>query len=369
MFWVTDDGTMLVVVWSDATCTIGSAGLLASLCTCPSRKLCRHRVRTVLHMRGQASTAEPESEPASEPESEQDSEVEVAAHASVPGGPSSVDYDLGALRRQAGAGLWRKACDLMVRGLQTRIEADDLVIFPSLGVRVRFAPGLAIEAALCSCGVVGLCEHRLIAALAFHDDIPDVHARPKAAIDQSCALLWPRVVELMRVGLDSLPVEVAGDLHLLSRQIDTTIPAAGDDLRALAVLIEANARRSARYSSSAWLIATSRLAARLIALQSELGHRRRQLLVGRSRRDYVEASSLRLWALGAEGFRGPRGTLLRLWFVQPETGGFHHTSIGRAGPSPVSPWPHIFDGTCSPHSPDARHSACTSRSTWPEAVF
>ena len=305
----------LIVVWPDRTCTFGDQGFLYSQCTCPSRKICRHLVRTILYLRRELQSAPGEE--------------------STPQG--SGRYDLNDLRSWAGAALWRKSCDLMIRGLEAQIESEDLVTFPTLGVRVRFLPGLGIEGALCSCGAINLCEHRLVAALSFHDEIPDVHARDQEAVEKTCTELWPRVVEFLRVGLETLPAELSGDLILLAQEVETRLPAAALDLRSLAALLKANHRRSAGFSPAAWLQTICRLAARLIALESDLRPKRRLQLIGRSRRDYIEAASLQLWMLGAEGFRGPGGTFLRLWLLQPETGGFLHAGVGRGANSPVGP--------------------------------
>lgn len=300
----------LVAEWSDGvTCELpAEGGLAASRCTCPARKLCVHRVRTLLAYRAHAARA-----PATGPESVDDD-----------WSPASFDDD--ALRA---AGSFDAAVRMLHDGLEVARESRTAVTFPELGVRVRFAPGRGLDAATCSCRAPGTCLHRVIGALSYREVLPPLADDPLvgARLDR----VWQVASMLASVGLDGLPPEAIETLETTRLEIigDRLHGAAGD-LGTLAELLDAYHRRSTRFDGRAWLASLARLALRADALPRARGADRR-LLLGEGRRARLRGKKLSVVGLGAEGFAGPRGAVVRLWLAQRDTGRVISCTVGRGG--------------------------------------
>jgi len=325
----------VVVTWDDATCTLPEGGLTASRCTCPARRLCRHRVRTVLYLQQRAeaqSTAPPDWSPAAWTPLE--------------------------LEKAAGRTAWKQALAALAEGVAVEKESQTSATFPALGVRVRFLPGLPLREAICSCGAQRVCAHRVLAALSWQPQAPrTVDLDPEAAAVQE--RVWGRLVALLSAGLDGAPPEAIEGLRALSQRTAQHLPAPARDLNALADVMAAYHARSARDSSGQWLWTTGRLGARLLALADTSRQAPAVALRGRGRRAHLAASRMTVLGLGAEGFLGNRGVVVKCWFLSPETGEWLHASVGRShtpGDDPLPPralWrAPLWDG-CSPS--DAAH--------------
>lgn len=278
------------VRWDDATCYLPATGLPNATCTCPARKLCLHRVRSVLYLRELAG-------PASE----------------TTWTPSFGDEEL---RQEAGANALRRAAQLLLDGVRVTHESTAAVVFPDLGVRVRFAPEEALSAAACSCGRRDVCVHRLMGALSFR--APRDLERLSAPAVGDTAVIEDLVAlsrDLAATGLDHLPA-MAGEA-LLAGELAATgagLHAAARDLRRLARLLAAYHERSARFDGAAWLEALTGLAARLFAARrfaSQIPY----AVVGRSRAQHLPVMRVALTGLGAEGASGDRGSLVRSFFA------------------------------------------------------
>ena len=317
----------LTVTWSDAICTFPlGASLSSSRCTCPARRLCRHRLRTVLYL--QRTPAEDD------------------------------DWSIGDIRREdiekaAGRTLLRQATEALHDGLAVRTESATAVAIPSLGVRVRFLPRQPLSAALCSCGAVDLCVHRVLAALSGQpeSDRPTRHITP----DEDALRRRARAAacELLLLGLDGTPAAASEGLAALSQRLGTVLPAPADDLLRLSRLLSDYHRRSAQFSPRAWMMGTGRLLARLMALEAPERTIPPEQLRGRARRTRLAATNLDLLGLGAEGFTGPGGSVVKCWFVLEQTGDVVTGTVGRGAldgepPSPAALWWQPMWGSSSP---------------------
>lgn len=307
-----EGGGTVVVEWEDATCRFPQGGLHLSMCSCPARSFCRHRVRSVLHLQ------------------------QVWSEVGEGGGEewadwSPAEYEMDELRSQAGKKLWKRALRVIDAGMRAEPESDTVATLPALDVRVRFLPGEPLSAAACSCAAPGMCEHRVVAALAWHDELPADALELGEDAFAAAERVFERVGELLGVGLDNLPAEVAGDLEALAQHVELELPGAAEDLQFLAKSLRGYERRSARFSPRAWLKACGRAAFRSRGLARVEDASRLRELVGQARRVYLEAAQLDVIALGSEGFQGDNGCLLRTWFVQPDTGDFLHVDVGRGG--------------------------------------
>ena len=300
------------VVWADATCWLPAAGLAGTRCTCPARRLCRHRVRSIGYLQRLAPAEAGAGAPA-----------EAGA-----GWTPAVAWSAADLQRQAGRRLWRLAVGARADGLEVAREGETAAVLPSLGVRVRFLPGSPLVAAVCSCGSAQLCAHRVLAALAWHPHVPEADT-PDPAQVQLQDRLWARLGTLLAAGLDGLPAEVGEGLAALAQVATADLPAPSRDLSALAGILAAYRAREAGPQGVRWLLALGRLGARLLALRAEVRTVSPTRLRGQGRRALLEAAPLVLHGLGAEGFLGAGGSVLKSWFLVAETGGWAQARVGR----------------------------------------
>ncbi|MFT5681411.1 MAG: hypothetical protein ACI8RZ_002317 [Myxococcota bacterium] len=319
----------LILTWPDAVCVFPvGAGLSDSRCTCPARRLCRHRVRSVLYL-------------ARDPTED------------ALGGWSPADFPRAIIAAAAGKTLLRQAEEALHDGIVVRTESDTAAVIPALGVRVRFLPRQSLGSALCSCGRRELCIHRVLAALHFQ---PPAHrpVRPPAPDEAALtARIRSAVTELLMLGLDGTPPEAGEGLSALSQRIATALPAPADDLTRLSRLLADYHSRSARFSARGWLMTAARLLARLIALSDTDRTIASEHLRGRGRRTRLSATNLDLLGLGGEGFTGPGGSVVKCWFVLEQTGDVVYGTVGRGTfegdpPSAASLWWQPMWGDESP---------------------
>lgn len=305
----------LVLTWPDAICSFSSRGLSDSRCTCPARRLCRHRVRSVLHLKQQAA---------------KDGKAPAADW-------SPAVWTLLELERAAGRTLWKKARIAMAEGLTAARESETAARIDALGIRVRFLPRQSLAAAVCSCGSTQLCIHRVLAALAWQDALPA--SAPERAAERVRQRVWQRLAALLATGLDGAPPEAADGLRALAQRVAQDLPAPARDLGQLADTMASYQARSARSGGQQWLWQLGRLGARLLALAAPRRTAPTVALRGQGRRAHIAASDLRLIGLGAEGFQGGRGTVVKCWFFVPDTGAWVHASVGRGHMPDADPLP------------------------------
>ncbi|MEL6348818.1 MAG: hypothetical protein AAFV53_37285 [Myxococcota bacterium] len=311
---IEDGADGMVAQWSDARCVFPAAGGLgASTCSCSARRLCRHRVRTIVYLRGRGAAPPP-------------------AEAWTP-----ASWTIASLRKAAGRALWDRALSARAEGLEIIREGDTAVSMPTLGIRVRFIPGSPLEESVCGCGQKRLCVHRVLAAMAWQSSLPE----PGAVSDPEILdRVRARAAELLAVGLDGLPNEAVEGLQALAQRSSQALPGPSRDLGMLADLLEAYQRRSARSVGRQWLWTVGRLVARLMALTSTERTKPAVVLRGRGRRGHLPAARLDLLGVGVEGFMSPRASMIRCWFLLEQTHQWVYVSQGRGaqpGMEPPSP--------------------------------
>lgn len=314
----------LVVRWSDeVVCTFpAGSGIVGSSCTCPARKVCRHRVRSVMYLR--ALEPEPTAEVEEEPLSDW----------------SPAQYTDKALRSAVGAATYRKALKALRQGIEVEQTGPLSVSIPMLGVRIRFVPEGNLEAVFCSCGSVLTCEHRVMAALSFRETLPETvdTVRREKAERQAREGALQRVEELLAVGLDGIPAQVAEALDAQAlRARSFELPGPSRDLTQLARQLRAYHQRSARFSPRDWLWTIGRVLLRLHALSAPHPPGRARVFRGEARRGYLDAESLDVVGLGAEGFASPSGTFVKLYLLDRETGAILTSGVGRQAASGMKP--------------------------------
>jgi hypothetical protein len=318
----------LTLTWPDAVCVFPvGAGLAESRCTCPARRLCRHRIRSVRYLQRQSDGT--------------------ASDWSV------ADIPRADIAAAAGKALLRQAEEALLDGLLVRAESPTAAVIPALGVRVRFLPRRPIAAALCSCGRGDLCIHRVLAALHLQPPADRPVRVPDADEEALTARTRAAVTELLRLGLDGTPPQAAEGLAALSQRIATALPAPADDLTALHRLLADYHHRSVRFSARGWLMTAGRLLARLLALSDPGRTVAAEELRGRGRRSRLPATGLDLLGLGAEGFVGAGGSVVKSWFVLEQTGDVVTGTVGRGltdgePTSPASLWWQPMWGDQSP---------------------
>ncbi len=373
--WRSEDQT-IVAVWSDGVvCTFPPGGLQTSSCTCPARRFCLHRVRTVLAYQTLDEVGAVDVGPAHVVGARDAGAVEVGA--TVP--------SLETIQAAAG---YLAALKLLHDGIDVELESDSAVTFPELGIRVRFVPNGGLEGAVCSCREPGVCSHRVMGALAFHP-LPPLPDGPDPR--EELGRLRSLVLRATAAGLDGLPAE-AGEMFDATAQDMVGQPEAARDLRELAQLLRAYHERSARFDGRAWLWVLSRLAIRTRALTASLAPSKRAVLAsgtavqasgtavlasgtavlasgtavqasgtavrskgtavqasgtavrskglraaqrrkltGEGRRSRALGKRLSLVPLSVEGSLGPGGGVVRLHVLQRDTGRSFSVSVGRRG--------------------------------------
>lgn len=304
--------TDIQAVWSDATCTFPDGNLAAAHCTCPARRLCVHRVRTILHLQKDHTPPPPPQD----------------------WSPSS--WSMAVWTQAVGEALINRALQALHDGLVVEQESNTTTLLPTLGIRVRFLPGHPPQAAVCSCGAASPCIHRVIAGLSWVDVPPA--ASPLSKADAAlCERVFDRLSSLLTTGLDGAPPETAEGLRALSQALGTAFPSLSQDVLRMANTMTRYQARSAQAGGRDWVDTVGRLGARLLALQSGQCQHPTVRLKGHSRRDHLQADDVTLIGLGAEGFDGPRGVVLQCWFVVADTGQWVHVRTGRSHPSPDEP--------------------------------
>lgn len=297
------EGETLVARWSDEhVCHFPPGGLGASRCSCPARRLCVHRVRSILAWRDASDQAVPD---------------ELADWS-----PSAIPF--AELERAPG---FAAAVKMLHDGLAADEESPTAIVFGDLGVRVRFVPGQGLEGAICSCREPGVCLHRVAAALLFHP-LPPLPDQPD---EREVLAKIARAALVLAGGLDGMPREAKEMLDATQQDVvgDGQHEAARD-LRRLADLLEAYHDRSARFDGRAWTWALARLAVRVELLErGELPRASLRLLRGEGRTSRMVGKKLELQMLGAEGSAGASGSVVRLHLVQRETGRLYTAAIGR----------------------------------------
>lgn len=346
-----DQEEVSFLVWEDARCSFPPGGVNASTCDCPARKLCRHRVRSILWLQQEDTTTNTQTTPATvtteTPETEPQKE---GADGPQDAEWSPALYTDQELKRAAGPSLWKKAQQLWREGHTPELPSNTSALYPIHGISVRFLPHHPIEAAICSCNSPHMCLHRILGALAFHDASPeDKSTSPdEAALHQR---LWEHVVSCIVIGLDGFPQESIENFEALAQESAQLLPGASSDLVYLGRLLNDFSKRSSNFSPTQWMRAIGRLGARLWGLTQPLQVQEHQALRGTSRRAHMKAKALSLYGLGAEAFQRQSGRLIKCWFAHEETGEVLFCTVGRGGQTqtPLSVlWNDLLWGEQSP---------------------
>ncbi len=138
------DGVLRVKV-GDATVSIREVPS-QSTCDCPAGEICRHVLAALVYLRDAAAPAPVQS-----------CEEEIV----------SVDEE--ALRKWAGTALLRRAAQKLAQGLEVSFGGSRPMLFeiPGLNANCRWMPGGGLGGMICSCHASTVCEHRVLAVLAY----------------------------------------------------------------------------------------------------------------------------------------------------------------------------------------------------------
>lgn len=118
-----------------------------STCDCPSSGVCRHILAVLLSLRESAGG--------------------LAPAASCEGEILCVDEE--SLQKWAGAALLRRAVQRLAQGIEAISEGQSpvAITIPALNVTCRWMPGGGLAGMVCSCHAATVCEHRVMAVLAY----------------------------------------------------------------------------------------------------------------------------------------------------------------------------------------------------------
>lgn len=124
-----------------------------------------------------------------------------------------------ALIQFTNAGLVKRALRELAGGYRPALALDDAATLSARfddGIEVQWPQGLSIAQSRCNCGANGVCRHRLIAVLAYREQVPADAAPATPALDavsdaELAATLSPAVLqEAERARAAGLRVELRG---------------------------------------------------------------------------------------------------------------------------------------------------------------
>jgi hypothetical protein len=199
------DAGGMVLQWSDGVeCRFDARAPLRGECSCPSPAICRHLVRSVLHLRGRPELFEPLPESSAKAEGRRTS------------GPPPIEEllssDRKALVKFLGKSKVQKAERMLAGGVPARLaDAARLEVeFPTLGVRIRFPSGGGASFSVCTCSEPPPCSHVAPALLVLRGNAEgEEGGEPPAGaaspdLDDAMRRTTSLLDELVRMGLDGL---------------------------------------------------------------------------------------------------------------------------------------------------------------------
>lgn len=199
------DAAAVVLAWSDGVeCRFDSRTPLRGECSCPSPTICRHLIRSVLHLRRRPELLEPLPEPSAN--------AEGAGRNAPPAVKELLACDWKTLVKFLGKSKVQKARKMLAGGVPARVAdaARREVEFPTLGVSIRFPAGDQACFSVCNCSEPPPCSHVAPALLVLRADAGgEQDAEPAAGaaspeLDDAMRRTTSLLDELVRMGLDGL---------------------------------------------------------------------------------------------------------------------------------------------------------------------
>lgn len=274
-----------------------------STCDCPSGGICRHVLAVLLFLRDSTDTSAPGAS----------CEDEIIA----------VDEE--SLRKWAGTALLRRAMQKLAQGLEIKFEGDSPIIFtmPALNITCRWMPGGGLSGMVCSCHAATVCEHRVLAVLAykasrgvlaFVNETRSLEASPGAPRTREEILASVRTVvhEMVVQGLSRVSSSTEQRLRTLAVSAHgVDLPRLERLLRSLADEVMLQLARDSRADIRNLFNAASTTEAICCALE-----RPSPATVGVHRSQYEQVGNIELLGLGARRWRtrsGYAGLTLYFW--------------------------------------------------------
>ncbi len=274
-----------------------------STCNCPSGGICRHILATLLFLRKSSD------------ESEQcvSCECEILA----------VDEDM--IRKWAGSTLMKRAMQKLAQGFEVTYQGESPILFtiPALNVNCRWMPGGGLNGMVCDCHAATVCEHRVIAVLAYRAskglleivsesqslEVPVGTARTREDILVSVRAV---IHEMVSQGLSRVSLSTEQRLQTLAVSAHGfDLPRLERLLRGLADEVRLQLTRDAGADTRNLFNATATAEALCCALEHPT-----QSTVGAHKSQYMQVGSIELTGLGARRWRsrsGYAGLTVYLW--------------------------------------------------------
>lgn len=322
-----------------------------SKCSCPATGICRHVLGALLFLRDDPELAAFDAT--------QQQLFETGPEAPPPGEAPAVQRaaDILAnvtdeeLRKWAGKALLTKAQKALAALTQVEIEAEEglVVRFPSRNITCRWIPSGGLLGMTCSCQAETVCEHVVLALLAYQASLGKRTAQAED-VSLAASVGAPRTREEVLASVQAVLADMVGlGLARLSsataqRLTTLAVSAHGVDLPRLERMLAALAREAELVVRRDARSSTPNLfyqACRIEALRAGLVQEARPRLVGLHRTSYHDVGQLTLVGMGARRWRsasGYHGVTVYFW---DEAGkGWASWSearpIGQAGFDPAS---------------------------------
>ena len=279
--------------------------LQSSRCACPASGICRHILLALLWLKRAAP--------------------EPAASAAPAAGEEIRALTAETIQRWAGKPILRKAMKLLAHGHTITWQEGATLdfAFPDQQLTCRWLPGHGMEGMICACHAPQICEHRVMAILAYRsahgldDIIPDIATSSQETSDRIAVLRQIRIAlnELLGHGLSRL--SPASHERIFSMAVSAhgaDLPRMERLLKTLATEIALQLARDAQADAGNLLTAAARIEALRLALRNPT-----PALCGQHRSEYYDVQSLSLLGMGATQWRTKSnfvGLTVYFWDVQ-----------------------------------------------------
>jgi len=268
-----------------------------STCNCPSGGICRHILATLLFLRESIESSD---------ESEQTESCECEIFA----------LDVEMIRKWAGSSLMKRAMQKLAQGFEVTYLGESPILFtiPALNVTCRWMPGGGLGGMVCDCHSVTVCEHRVIAVLAYRAsrgllELVSENRSPKAPTNtprtRNEILVSVRYVihEMILQGLSRVSLSTEERLQTLAVSAHgVDLPRLERLLRGIADEVRLQLVRDAGADISNLFNATATAEALCCALEHPT-----HSTVGSHKSQYMQVGSIVLIGLGARRWRSRSG--------------------------------------------------------------
>lgn len=333
------DVATVLVEWSDGVrCTFEPGSSLHGKCTCPALGACRHLVRSVLYIQSHPDLLK-----------DIDKSTVVAASTKTKIFPSVEDLlalDADAFAKRMGKTTVRKAKKMLASGIPVRVSDAERreVLFPSLGIAIRFPVGGQASFSACNCSEGAPCSHVVPALLVLRgengDEQPSTETTEIDRADLNEAMCRTEMLlgDLVHMGLDGVSLawsEAATTTALEIRKLGLGVPA--DLLEQLADHVEAELSRRGQPDPNRLRWAFAALSLRLHAWSAGTAKAADDDLIAKPGRHYWTAGARTLIGVGVRAWWGDEVSGITVYLLDLNTRQIVTTGTARPKEYEMSP--------------------------------